>query len=65
MADLEKQILAKRETGFNGLLNYMEAKYGGGDEEVAEGDPKSRKKRINKGSAKEEKASPQKRKRYQ
>jgi hypothetical protein len=29
MADLEKMILAKREKGFGGFLNYMEAKYGG------------------------------------
>ena len=34
MADLEKMILAKRETGFKGFLNYMESKYGGEEEEV-------------------------------
>jgi hypothetical protein len=27
MADLEKMILAKRQTGFNGFLNYMTDKY--------------------------------------
>jgi hypothetical protein len=34
MADLEKMILAKRETGFKGFLNYMESKYGGEEEEL-------------------------------
>jgi hypothetical protein len=33
MADLEKMILAKRQNGFGGFLNYMTEKYGG-DEEV-------------------------------
>lgn len=36
MEDLEKMILAKKEKGFGGFLNYMEAKYGGkqGEEDV-------------------------------
>mgnify|MGYP001806997888 CR=1 FL=1 len=36
MADLEKMILAKRDKGFGGFLNYMEAKYGGNEAEDEE-----------------------------
>ena len=33
MADLEKMILAKKENGFGGFMNYMTNKYGGVDDE--------------------------------
>ena len=33
MADLEKMILAKRQTGFNGFLNYMTDKYAKNEDE--------------------------------
>ena len=40
MADLEKMILAKRENGFGGFMNYMTDKYGDGDnDEVIEMGP--------------------------
>lgn len=54
MADLEKMILAKRENGFGGFMNYMTSKYGCGDDddEVIEMGPskknlKSKKRPLN------------------
>ncbi len=32
MADLEKMILAKKESSFNGFLGYMTSKYGQEDD---------------------------------
>lgn len=44
MADLEKMILAKRENGFGGFMNYMTDKYGDADGgEVIEMGPKKKK----------------------
>ena len=44
MADLEKMILAKRENGFGGFMNYMTNKYGGDDDEVIDMSPSPKKK---------------------
>ena len=58
MDELEKMILAKREVGFKGFLNYMESKYGAddGEEEAAQ----KKNKRVKKQG--DTKVSPQKRK---
>ena len=45
-------ILAKRENNFKGLVNYMEAKYGGAGDDEDDADTKKNK-RVKKSSGKE------------
>lgn len=59
MDELEKMILAKREAGFKGFLNYMESKYGADDDGEEEAAAKKNKRVKKQGDTK---VSPQKRK---